>query len=81
MAAASATRTKKKSVSGEAVISELCGIAFSGNADVKSGEKMRALELLGKHLGLFEPGARDVEIRVVSHIPRPKAPNKDKEKA
>ena len=56
----------------EQVIAELRTVAFaeasdSSGADVKVAQKLRALELLGKHLGLFEGvGARQlpkVEIR------------------
>ena len=56
----------------EQVIEELKAVAFapasdSSGAELKVAQKLRALELLGKHLGLFEGiGARvlpKVEIR------------------
>ena len=56
----------------EQVIEELKAVAFakasdSSGAELKVAQKLKALELLGKHLGLFEGiGARNlpkVEIR------------------
>ena len=48
----------------EPIVEQLKGIAFSGEKDVKAGDKLRALELLGKHFGLFkeaEAGGGDAE--------------------
>jgi len=49
---------RKLEVSQEQVISELAGIAFheandAPEAELKVSNKLRALELLGKHLGMF----------------------------
>lgn len=42
-------------ISDERVLAELAGLAFAGLEDsgLKPGEKLRALEMLGRHLGLF----------------------------
>ncbi len=66
---------KKGAITGEKVLRELGTIAFAkpddGGPEVKTAEKMKALELIGKHLGLFEgaePEPDDkftVEVRVV----------------
>lgn len=42
-------------ISDEAVLAELAALAFAGLEDsgLKPGEKLRALEMLGRHLGLF----------------------------
>lgn len=48
---------KKEKVNGERIIEELSKIAFyeeEGEGGVKVSEKMKALELIGKHLGIFE---------------------------
>lgn len=49
--------------SGSRVIAELQAVAFSEGSDesgaaVKMASKLKALELLGKHLGLFDPAAQ-----------------------
>ena len=48
---------------GDRVIRELQSVAFSEGSDesgasVKMASKLKALELLGKHLGLFDPAAQ-----------------------
>ena len=57
---------RKAAVSREKVVAALAQIAFE-EPEAKLSERMKALELLGKHLGLFEGlGARElprVEIR------------------
>lgn len=59
-------------IRGEEVLAELKAVAFAqgsdaAGAEVKLGSKLKALELLGKHLGLFEGQGREelrgVEIR------------------
>ena len=45
------------------VIAELQAVAFAGGSDengsaTKLASKLKALELLGKHLGLFDPAAQ-----------------------
>lgn len=42
-------------ITDEAVLAELAGLAFADLADsgLRPGEKLRALEMLGRHLGLF----------------------------
>ena len=55
-----AERSRRTCVSADEVVRELARIAFADGADggVKTQEKIRALELLGKHLGVFTENAR-----------------------
>lgn len=46
-------RSEATGISAERVISELEKIAFA-ETEITGKEKMKALELLGKHLGMFE---------------------------
>lgn len=66
---------KTPAVTSERVLRELGAIAFSqpedGGPEVKTAEKMKALELIGRHLGMFEGAAGEgedkftVEVKVV----------------
>ena len=46
-------RTKKPAVTGDQVVRALAEIAFD-EPEAKLSERMKALELLGKHLGLWK---------------------------
>ena len=46
-------RTKKPAVTGEQIVRALAAIAFE-EPEAKPSERMKALELLGKHLGLWK---------------------------
>lgn len=48
---ANAERSQRTKISADSVLNELSNIAFC--CDVKTPDKLKALELLGKHLGLF----------------------------
>ena len=45
----------------EKVLSELASVAFSELPDVKLSDKMKALELLGKEIGLFSGKEKEKE--------------------
>lgn len=47
-------RSERVGVTADDVIRELRAVAMS-EAEIKGSDKVRALELLGRHLGLFEP--------------------------
>jgi len=51
-------RRKKSEVTREKVVEALAQIAFD-EPDVKPGERMKALELLGKPLGLWKDAPAD----------------------
>lgn len=62
VAHAKAERSQRTGIRQEQVLQELGGIAFAmasdaAGAEVKLGSKLRALELLGKHLGMFDGAA------------------------
>lgn len=46
-------RSERTGISADSVIKELVKIAFA-ETEITGKEKMKALELLGKHLGLFD---------------------------
>ncbi len=63
-------RSERNLVSQDAVVKALCDVAFSSASDesgakVKLGSKLRALELLGKHLGMFRQEQQDQEEVVI----------------
>ena len=63
-------RANKMMLKQEAVVKELQAVAFSEASDasgakVKLGSKLRALELLGKHLGMFQKGQEEPEEVVI----------------
>lgn len=51
-------RSERTGVTAEKVIEELEKIAFS-DTEITGKERMKALELLGKHLGMFSSGGSD----------------------
>lgn len=55
-----AERSRRTGVNADEVVQELARIAFADGAEggVRTQEKIRALELLGKHLGLFTENVR-----------------------
>ena len=67
-------RLKRIEVKQDEVIRELKAVAMASASDengaaVKLGSKLRALELLGKHLGLFEGKGRNVEpVRILEDV-------------
>lgn len=50
-------RSERTNISADTVLEELKKIALSENVEITARDKMKALELLGKHLGLFSSGA------------------------
>lgn len=50
-------RSERTNISADTVLEELKRIALSENVEITARDKMKALELLGKHLGLFSSGA------------------------
>lgn len=51
-------RSARTGIAADEVIAELKKVALS-DAEIKGSDKLKALELLGKHLGLFTSGADD----------------------
>ena len=49
-------------VSADKVVQKLLDIAFAEEGDARAGDRLRALELLGKHFGMF----REAEIQKVA---------------
>ncbi len=47
---------RRTEITADTVLGELAKIA-AAEVDIKGSDKMKALELLGKHLGLFQSGA------------------------
>lgn len=56
----------KKPPSKEKVFSELGKLAFAelSDGEVKASEKLKALELLGKGLMIFEGGDSDAQVKI-----------------
>lgn len=50
-------RSERTNITADTVLTELAKIASVENVEITAKEKMKALELLGKHLGLFSTGA------------------------
>ena len=50
-------RSQRTGITADDVISELAKIAAAEDVQITGKEKIKALELLGKHLGLFQNGA------------------------
>ena len=50
---------QREEVTPERVVQALADIAFRDSEEVKTGERMKALELLGKHLGMWGDKARE----------------------
>ena len=48
---------QRTQITADAVIGELAKIAAAEDVQITGKEKIKALELLGKHLGLFQNGA------------------------
>ena len=46
-------------VTPERVVRALAGIAFSQGDEVKTAERMKALEMLGKYLGMWDEKSRE----------------------
>lgn len=49
-------QSKRTEITADTVLGELAKIAAT-EVEIKGSDKMKALELLGKHLGLFQNGA------------------------
>lgn len=54
-----AERSLRTRVNSDRVVQELASIAFDESDGARTQDKLRALELLGKHLGLFAGNARE----------------------
>ena len=50
-------RSDRTALTSDSVLQELSRIAMAQDVEITGKEKLRALELLGKHLGLFQNGA------------------------
>lgn len=50
-------RSQRTGITADDVIGELAKIAAADGVEITGKEKLKALELLGKHLGLFQNGA------------------------
>lgn len=48
---------QRTQITADAVLGELAKIASTEDVEITGKEKIKALELLGKHLGLFQNGA------------------------
>lgn len=48
---------QRTQITADTVLGELAKIASTEDVEITGKEKMKALELLGKHLGLFQNGA------------------------
>lgn len=63
---------EQSGIDGKAVIAEVASIAF--DEKVRMPSRLRALDMLAKSLGLYEPEGQgssgDVNVTVVSQIPR-----------
>ena len=72
--AAKAARSERTGIRQEQVLRELGRIALSeasdaSGAEVKLGSKLRALELLGRHLGLFDGSTvPDQPVRILEDV-------------
>ncbi len=54
-------QSERTKISADNVINELQKIAFT-ETEISGKEKMKALELLGKHLGMFEKSGAEINI-------------------
>ena len=54
-------RSERTGVSADLVLDELRRIAMTEEVEITGKEKLKALELLGKHLGLFQNNADNSE--------------------
>lgn len=52
-----AEQQQRTQITADAVLGELAKIASTEDVEITGKEKLKALELLGKHLGLFQNGA------------------------
>ena len=50
-------QSKRTEITADTVLGELAKIAAAEDVEITGKEKIKALELLGKHLGLFHNGA------------------------
>ena len=50
-------RSDRTALTSDSVLQELSRIAMAENVEITGKEKLKALELLGKHLGLFSTGS------------------------
>lgn len=50
-------RSDRTALTSDSVLQELSRIAMAQDVEITGKEKLKALELLGKHLGLFQNGA------------------------
>lgn len=54
-------RSQRTEVTADTVIRELKQIALAEDVEISGRDKIKALELLGKHLGMFSSGADNSE--------------------
>ena len=55
-------RSERTEITADTVIEELKKIALAEDVEISGKEKIKALELLGKHLGMFSSGADNSEM-------------------
>ena len=60
-------RSKRTEITADKVIKELGAIAFNRNIECIGRDKIKALELIGQHIGMFEKKA---EITAEQEIPK-----------
>ncbi len=65
-------QSERTGITSDKVISELEKVAFS-DAEITGKEKIKALELLGKHLGMFSEKMNietDIGVKIIDDIPK-----------
>lgn len=60
-------QSERTGITADDVINELKEIAFANGVEISGKEKMKALELLGKHFGMFSGGEFD-KSRVIEKL-------------
>lgn len=53
IAEAQASRAARTEITADRVLDGFAAIAFSDDGETKDGDRLKALELIGKHLGMF----------------------------
>lgn len=56
-------QSKRTGITADKVLEEISRIAFTEDVEVSGKEKMHALEMLAKHLGVFDQKPTQIEIK------------------